>query len=289
MNMPCTVFFHKHNCYTLFRSIAPAEEEQMFESGALGTGDAKTLQRTVWYCTAMRFGFRARDEARKLLFGDVQLLHDDECDLDYLTFSTERGTKTRSGQERGHHRSFCPRAYETKDERCPVQIYKSYVARRPQSMLQPDAPFYLALKVRFDPTESVWYQSRPLGKNEIGSFLSDAAICAGIEAGVKRITNHSGSKNHHRKASRRKCAWKLRRAAQRSQVNRVPYALQSGVGRASTADECHRRWSSAFLHRRYFYCYVGNICSGGIGFSVCISFSIIWWCKYCQLYLQCTY
>ena len=35
---------------------------------------------------------------------------------------TERGTKTKTGKEHGHHRAFQPKAFATKTDRCPVKL-----------------------------------------------------------------------------------------------------------------------------------------------------------------------
>ena len=57
-------------------------------------------KRTVWWLLALHFGFRARDESRKLCWGDIQLQkNSDGCEM--LVWLCERGTKTRHGQENG--------------------------------------------------------------------------------------------------------------------------------------------------------------------------------------------
>ena len=55
-------------------------------------------------------------------------------------------------------------------------------------MNKPDSPFYLAVKHQRKPDDEVWYMRSPLGKNEIGKFLSTAAKNAGLQG---RVTNHS--------------------------------------------------------------------------------------------------
>jgi hypothetical protein len=44
----------------------------------------------------MHFGFRARDEIRKLRWGDVELQNDPEDNCEMLVWLAERGTKTRA-------------------------------------------------------------------------------------------------------------------------------------------------------------------------------------------------
>jgi integrase len=135
----------------------------------------------------MHFGFRARDESRKLRWGDVELQNDPEDNREMLVWLAERGTKTRSGQEQGHQRAFQPKLYATNFDRCiPVEFH------RPVEMNKPDLPFYSAVKHNCRANDQIWYEKSPLGKNEIGNFLSTAAKKANLQQGqVAKITNHS--------------------------------------------------------------------------------------------------
>ena len=59
-------------------------------------------------------------------------------------------------------------------------------------MLEPDAPFYLAINHQRKPNDNVWYLDRPLGKNEIGKFLKDAFAAAKLDdTNKKKVSNHS--------------------------------------------------------------------------------------------------
>jgi hypothetical protein len=55
-------------------------------------------------------------------------------------------------------------------------------------MEQPDFSFFLAINHRRKPGSQIWYNKVPLGKNEIGKFLSKAAKAAKMPG---NITNHS--------------------------------------------------------------------------------------------------
>ena len=55
-------------------------------------------------------------------------------------------------------------------------------------MKKPDSPLYLAVKHQRKPDDDLWYMRCPLGKNEIGKFLSTAAKNASLQG---RVTNHS--------------------------------------------------------------------------------------------------
>jgi len=59
-------------------------------------------------------------------------------------------------------------------------------------MLEPDAPFCLAINHQRKPNDKEWYLNRPLGKSEIGMFLKDAFAAAKLnDTNKKKISNHS--------------------------------------------------------------------------------------------------
>ena len=64
-----------------------------FENGQFGVQDPKSLQRALWWFLSLQFGWRARDESRKLCWGDVGLASDPKSDSEYLVWKSERGSK----------------------------------------------------------------------------------------------------------------------------------------------------------------------------------------------------
>ena len=175
------------------RSLTEEEEDKLFKSGQFGFSGPEALQRTMWWFLSLHFGFRARDESRKLRWGDVELQQDPVQDgREILVWINERGTKTRKGQENGHQRAFQPKIYATGTERCPIKFYKLFRDHRPEEMKQPDSPFFLAVRhgSRREKSE-IWYMKAPLGKNQIGKFLSSAADNAGIQRIGGKVSNHS--------------------------------------------------------------------------------------------------
>ena len=130
------------------RALTHDEENTLFITGKFGDSSASALQRTMWwFLRSMHFGFRARDESRKLCWGDVELQNDPEKDSrEMLFWLTERGTKTYSGQEQGHQRAFQPKLYATNTDRCPVEFYKKFRSHRPLERNKPNSPLYLAVK-----------------------------------------------------------------------------------------------------------------------------------------------
>ena len=90
----------------------------------------------------MHFVFRARDESRKMKWGDVILQQDATNGREMLVWLSERGTKTRKGQERGHQRQFHTKIYATGTDRCPIKYYKLFLSHHPAEMNQPEASFF---------------------------------------------------------------------------------------------------------------------------------------------------
>lgn len=164
------------------------EMEKLWSQKQLGNHSPEALIRTIWFNNTIHFGWRARDEHRKVLFGDLQIRQEqDEEKREYVIWLTERGSKTRSGgKEFGAERYFDPRMYATGTGRCPVKYFKEYLARRPLEMTNPQDPFYLA--VNKNPGTGIWFKKQPLGIHSLGNFMKQMAT--NIDLPGKR-TNHS--------------------------------------------------------------------------------------------------
>ena len=153
------------------------------------------MQRTIWWNLTNHFGFRARDESRKLCYGDIKLLQ--ENGRKFLEWDKERGTKTRTGENSySHQRAFNPRAYETKTPRCPVFLYEKFISHRPDDSKKSDSPFFLTVVPAHKIQNDIWYYNRPLGKNSLGKFMSEAKDVLGVKVstGKSKIANHSARK-----------------------------------------------------------------------------------------------
>ena len=55
------------------KELSKAEEDLLFRTGELGAENSEALQRIVWWLLALLFGFCARDESKKLKWGDIVL------------------------------------------------------------------------------------------------------------------------------------------------------------------------------------------------------------------------
>ena len=184
------------------RPLEDSEVEHLYKIGYFGTHDPVTLQRTVWWNFTKQFGHRARNEARQMKFGDVQIKKEFDFDpnsRECLVWCNERSSKTRDGAKpNGHARAYHPPAYPSNDERCPVQIFRQFVQHRPECCKTDDSPFYLTVRHNFDHNiDQVWYHPKPLGVNKIGEFLSKASSilsAANLSSTIGKISNHSARK-----------------------------------------------------------------------------------------------
>jgi len=77
--------------------------------------------------------------------------------------------------------------YENKDipaKRNPVNVYKLYRDKRPQSMLEPDAPFYLSVNhfrssVQGQQNDCTCFKEQAIGVNKLNSILKDMCEAGG--------------------------------------------------------------------------------------------------------------
>ena len=176
------------------KELLSSEETKLFETETFGCKDSAGLQRALWWMISKHFGFRGRDESKKLKWGDIKLAQDPETKNEILIWVTNRGTKTESGgKEIVSVRTFNPHIQATGDSQCPIKFYKVYKSHRPQEACSEESPFYLAIKYKVNPTvDVVWYRNSPLGKNEIGKFMTRAAKQANLDVSDgKKIANHT--------------------------------------------------------------------------------------------------
>ena len=136
----------------------------------------------------MFFGWRARDEHHRVKYGDIKIKCENGPEgKEYVEWIIERGSKTHTGeQEFVPDRTFNPKMFATDGPRCPVIIFKEYLARRPPEMASADSPLYLASIVK--PSSHIWFKKQPLGKNSLGSFMKSTSEAAGLSG---KHTNHS--------------------------------------------------------------------------------------------------
>ncbi len=154
--------FAKGNRLQSARALTEAEEDLLFEKGLFGDHEPEVLQRTVWWALSLHFGFRARDESRKLKWGDIALDIDPDNGKGRV-WKSERGSKTRHGD--GHQRAFFPTAQATNNHRCPVRLFKAFASHRPEAAKAPESPFFLAINRKRRAGSHIWYTKGALGNS----------------------------------------------------------------------------------------------------------------------------
>lgn len=124
-------------------SLTDEEIEKLYASKCLGTESPQAIINTLWLNSTIHFGLRGGKEQRELRWGDVKLKQTPDG-KEYLEYSVERQTKTRTGSDPRITRQIKPRMYSAPDlpaERDPVRVYKLYASKCPESTLTDDSPF----------------------------------------------------------------------------------------------------------------------------------------------------
>ena len=123
--------------------------------------DPAVLQRQLWWHLGQLFGFITQKQSRKLKWGDVSLEKDPTTGTERLVLKADCSSRTNQISKTQPQPS-------TDTSQCPVKIYKAFSSHRPREMNNPDSPFYLAVKWRVKPGNTVWYLKRPQAVNKIG-------------------------------------------------------------------------------------------------------------------------
>ena len=108
------------------RSLTREEEEVLWECGQLGNSSPRSLLYTMWWLLSQHLGLRGCQEHYTMNVEDFTLNKDDNSN-EFITFA-EGPTKTRQGGLRLQPRSVLPKMFATGDSRCPVALFKSYLA-----------------------------------------------------------------------------------------------------------------------------------------------------------------
>ncbi|KAL9987244.1 hypothetical protein ACROYT_G001519 [Oculina patagonica] len=110
--------------------------------------------------------------------------------LEFVEF-IENPTKTRQSGLSAKPRSFLPKMFATRDDRCPVATFKEFLFRRPPE-LRSTGPLYLACVQ--NPSSQVWYKRQPMGENKINSMMKSVIEGTSLEDSSKIFSNHSARK-----------------------------------------------------------------------------------------------
>ncbi|XP_052216542.1 uncharacterized protein KIAA1958 homolog isoform X2 [Dreissena polymorpha] len=166
--------------------------EAMYAAKTLGESSPRALLHSLWLICTTHFGMRIGKEIHTLCWGDVSLGIDFETGEEFITFDTERQTKTRTGENPRDIRKVKPRAYAVPEQpdRDPVHLYKLYADKRPVDMMTEDSPFFLTPGNK---TQQCWFRKSAMGINKLYSIMTEMKTDAGIQE--PRITPYSARKH----------------------------------------------------------------------------------------------
>nr|XP_058942216.1 uncharacterized protein LOC131770516 [Pocillopora verrucosa] len=170
-------------------ALTAEEEKMLWSEQSLGDFIPRVLSQTMWWILTQHFGLRGRQEHHSMEVEDFSFCADDSG-TEYVTFK-ENSTKTRQGGLNTKHRSVLPKMFATGGQRCPVELLKQYLSRRPQE-LRDKGPFYLAIIE--NPKTNVWYKKQRLGVNSIDNMMKSVVKNTALETSKKKFTNHTTRK-----------------------------------------------------------------------------------------------
>ena len=117
-------------------SLLESEVNISWECGQLGTHSSMSLINTIWWLFTLHIRLRGQQEHHPMTVSDFQFKKDDFGN-EFVTFA--KGiTKTRQSGLHQKHRLIQPKKFSTDNSRCPVNIFKPYLSKRP-SQLRPSA------------------------------------------------------------------------------------------------------------------------------------------------------
>ena len=176
-------------------ALTDEEIEEFYRAGVLGNKTPRALLNTVWMNNCIYFGMRPGQEQRDLCWGDLELKTNADG-LRYVKFSTERQTKTRTGENTRNVRESKPKMFENlhNNDRCPVTAYLAYKQHRPPEMMADDSPFYLAVNTEVPKAGKKWFKAAPLGVNSLRSMVKNMLAASQVHSD-KKLVNHSTRKH----------------------------------------------------------------------------------------------
>jgi len=131
------------------------------------------LQRTQWWFLSSHFGFWARDESRKLCREDLKQVP--ETGREPLLWWTEKGKQS---------------------EQWTVKLVTDGLSLQSSDKIknEPIGSFYLAVNQKWRSDEQICYMRSPVGKKQLGRFLSDTVSAGGFQPGKIQPWNYSVGK-----------------------------------------------------------------------------------------------
>ena len=112
----------------------------------------------------------------------------DDFDNEFVTLA-EGITKTRQSGILEKHRLIQPKMFSTDTSRCPVNIFKLYLSKRP-SQLRSSGPLYLCI-IHNPVSNSLWHKNVPMGQHIINSIMKRRIENSPLRNSDKKLTHHS--------------------------------------------------------------------------------------------------
>ena len=182
----------------------------MYSTKVLGPDTSSSLQYSMWIICTLHFDMRTGKETHDLIWADIQQKSDAEG-KEYLVYSLERQTKTRTGMNPRDVRPTKPRAYAVpeRNKKDPVTLCKQFQEHRPADMLEDDAPFLLTINYNHKPNQP-WYKKTTMGINKLYQIRNELKTgwlvgCFGLSGPLRQyfslyqaVSQREGERNEKR-------------------------------------------------------------------------------------------
>ena len=140
-------------------SLSKSEVNTLQECGKLGTHSPVSLLVMIWWLFTLHFELRGQQEHHSMTVNDFQFKIDDFGN-EFVAFAYGI-TKNRQSGLHEKHRLIQPKMFSTDTSRCPVNIFKLYLSKRP-SQVRSSGPLYLSI-IHKPVSNSLWYKNVPMG------------------------------------------------------------------------------------------------------------------------------
>ena len=166
--------------------MSESEVNILWGCGQLRTHSPMFSINTMWWLFTLHFGLRGRREHHSMTVSGFQFKKDDFVN-EFVTFA-EGITKSRQSCLHEKHRLIQPKMFSTNISRCPVNIFKLYLPKRPNQLRSRD-PLYLSIiHKRF--SNSLWYKNVPMGQDTINSIMKRMIENSSLSNSDKKLRMH---------------------------------------------------------------------------------------------------
>ena len=168
--------------------ITYSQEENMWKTGILSSETPERLLYTLLYSLGVQFALCAGEEHKSLKIGkQLSVETDVDTGEEFLQYVEHTAKNNQGGLSamKGGGEVLCAYCHSN-PERCVVQLFKRYVAARPDSNPKCSKDFYLRPLGKFN--NGVGYSCQPLGIHKIESAIKNLCLEASIPG---KHSNHS--------------------------------------------------------------------------------------------------